>query len=147
MSGLARRIASSLRQFVGNRRRAARQKVRLACTVSHADPRIYPNGTRQLPSLEGHTLDISAHGLALRVPAIRIGEHYLMGDNQELRVKLELPLGPVEMQVSPVRYENFAEGDSESGYMIGVIITKMRDADRARFDEYRRKLRKNGPAI
>ena len=49
------------------------------------------NGSRRLPTLNGHTLDVSTTGLALIVPAIRIGEHYLAGADRKLHVKLELP--------------------------------------------------------
>jgi hypothetical protein len=86
-----------------------------------------------LPTLNGHTLDVSSTGLALIVPAIRIGEHYLAGADRELHVKLELPGGPVEMKVVTVRYENLEDG---SGYLIGARILEISDADRKSFEKY-----------
>jgi len=86
-----------------------------------------------LPALDGYTLDVSVSGLALIVPAIRIGEHYLAGDERKLYVKLELPTGPVEMKVVTVRYENLEDG---SGYLIGARIQQMSDADRSSFEKY-----------
>ena len=106
MSELPRRIVSSLRRFIGNRRQNKRVRARLAFTLSISDPRVNSNGSRRLPRLEGHTLDVSSTGLALIVPAIRIGEHYLAGDERKLHVKLELPTGSVEMKVATVRYES-----------------------------------------
>ena len=91
------------------------------------------NGSRRLPSLNGHTLDVSNTGLALIVPAIRIGEHYLAGAERTLYVKLELPSGPVEMKVVTVRYENLDDG---SGYLIGARILEISDADRASFQKF-----------
>jgi len=91
------------------------------------------NGGRRLPKLDGYTLDISITGLALVVPAIRIGEHYLAGADRELHVKLELPSGPVEMKVVTVRYEDLEDG---SGYLIGARIREISDADRASFEKY-----------
>ena len=91
------------------------------------------NGHRRLPSLDGHTLDVSATGLALVVPAIRIGEHYLAGDERKLHIKLDLPGGAVEMWVASVRYESL---EDEGGYLIGARILEMSDADRASFDKY-----------
>lgn len=133
MSELPRRIVSRLRRFVGNRRHSRRVRVRLSFTLSLSDPRISSNGYRRLPSLEGHTLDVSATGLGLVVPAIRIGEHYLAGDDRKLHIKLELPAGPIEMRVATVRYESM---EDEGGYVIGARIIEMSETDRASFNKY-----------
>lgn len=136
MSELPRRIVSRLRRFIGNRRRAKRARASANFTLSLADPRTSTNGLRRLPSLTGHTLDISSTGIAMVVSAIRIGEHYLVGDDRRLFLKLELPDGPVDMNVTPVRYESLDEGHEESGYLIGARITEMSDPDRTRFEEF-----------
>src|SRR5215213_7357934 len=133
MSELPRRIVSRLRRFIGNRRRCRRVRARLTLTVSLSDPRVNSNGARRLPTVEGHTLDISSTGLALIVPAIRVGEHYLAGADRKLQVKLELPGGPVEMKVAPVRYESL---EDDSGYLIGARILEMSDTDRTTFEKY-----------
>src|SRR5215212_4521297 len=142
MSELPRRIVSQLRRFIGNRRRDRRVRVRLSFTLSLSDPRVNRNGVRRLPTLNGYTLDISITGLALIVPAIRIGEHYLAGADRKLHVKLELPSGPVEMKVVTVRYEDLEDG---SGYLIGARILEMSDADRKSFDKYVSKVTSNEP--
>ena len=133
MSELPRRIVSRLRRFVGNRRHSKRVRAHLSFTLSLSDPRLSSNGHRRLPTLNGHTLDVSATGLALAVPAIRIGEHYLAGDDRKLHIKLELPDGPVEMRVASVRYESL---EDETGYLIGARILEMTDSDRASFNKY-----------
>src|ERR1041385_4175618 len=133
MSELPRRIVSQLRRFIGNRRHCKRVRTRLTFTLSLSDPRVSSNGSRRLPTLNGHTLAVSSTGLALIGPAIRIGEHYLAGADRELHVKLELPGGPVEMKVVTVRYENLEDG---SGYLIGARILEISDADRASFEKY-----------
>ena len=112
-------------------------RARLKFTLSLSDPRVSSNGARRLPTLDGHTLDVSATGLALVVPAIRIGEHYLAGDDRKLHVKLELPSGPVEMKVATVRYERL---DDDTGYLIGARILEMSDTDRVSFEKYVAKL-------
>ena len=142
MSELPRRIVSNLRRFIGNRRASRRVQARVSFTLSLSDPRVNSNGSRKLPKLEGHTLDVSTTGLALIVPAIRIGEHYLAGSDRKLHVKLELPSGPVEMKVASVRYEGL---EDESGYLIGARILEMSDTDRASFEKYVAKVIRHQP--
>src|SRR5690349_4394975 len=135
MSELPRRIVSQLRRFIGNRRHSKRVRTRLTFTLGLSDPRVSTNGSRRLPTLDGYTLDISSTGLALIVPAIRIGEHYLAGADRKLFIKLELPSGPIEMKVATVRYGSLEESE-ETGYLIGARISEMSDADRAAYNAY-----------
>jgi hypothetical protein len=127
---------------MGDRRHSKRHNVRLSFTLAMASLAKSPsptkslNGTRRISTLAGHTLDLSATGLALIVPAITLGEHHLVGENRSLNVKLDLPDGPVEMQVTPVRYESLDEHPTETGYLIGVQIAEMTDEDRAKFAAY-----------
>src|ERR1043166_7444061 len=144
MSELPRRIVSHLRRFIGNRRHCKRVRARLSFTLSLSDLRVSGNGSRRLRTLNGHTLDVSSTGLALIVPAIRIGEHYLAGADRELHVKLELPGGPVEMKVVTVRYENLEDG---SGYLIGARILEISDTDRASFQKYVANVMRHQPGI
>ncbi len=136
MSELPRRIVSRLRRLIGNRRHTKRALVRLPFTLSLGDSRTSSNGSRRLPSLEGHSLDVSTNGVALIVPAIRIGEHYLVGNERRLHLKLDLSGGPIELNVVPVRYESLEDDASESGYVIGARITDMSESDRVRLDEF-----------
>ena len=130
---------SRLRRFIGNRRGSRRVRARLSFTLSLSDPRVSSNGARRLPTLDGHTLDVSTTGLALVVPAIRIGEHYLAGADRKLHVKLELPSGPVEMKVAAVRYESL---EDDTGYLIGARILELSDTDRVSFETYVAKVMK-----
>lgn len=136
MSDLPRRIVSGLRRYLGNRRNLKRANTRLTFTLSIADPRTNQNGFRRIPSLDGHTLDVSRTGLGLVVPAIRIGGHYLAGGDRRLHLKLELPGGPVEMTVVPVRYESLEENSDEQGYVIGARIADISETDREKFEKY-----------
>lgn len=116
----------------------------MSFTLSLSDPRVNSNGSRRLPKLDGYTLDVSAAGLGLIVPAIRIGEHYLAGADRKLHVKLELPTGPVEMKVASVRYEGL---EDDSGYLIGTRILEMSDSDRASFEQYVAKVMRHQPEV
>ena len=136
MAEFTRTIVSRLWQYVGDRRHSKRRRVRLNLSVSLASATKSLNGTQRVNSMEGHTLDLSANGLALIVPQITLGEHHLVGENRSLDLKLQLPDGPVVMQAAPVRYERLEEDDNETGYLIAVKIVRMPDSDRARFSEY-----------
>ena len=136
MPELARTIAARLREFIGNRRRAKHFRVRLPLKVSLINQQPNLNGSRRSRSIDGHTMDISTTGLALIVPIIRIGEHYLVGENRLLRIELELPDGQVAMQAVSVRYERLEEEGTESGYLIGVSISEMNEPDHDHYVEY-----------
>ncbi len=142
MPELMRSIAARLHRFIGNRRRAPRHKMRLPLSLSLLDLRPKANGANRSPALEGYTRDVSETGLALIIPAIRIGEHYLTGEDRTLSILLEFPTGPIQMSVVPVRYERLDESETEKGYLVGVSITEMSDDDRARFVAHMRKLTK-----
>jgi c-di-GMP-binding flagellar brake protein YcgR len=133
---LARSIVSRFRQFIGDRRHARRVQVRLPFTVSLAGSPKSQNGSTRIKSLKGHTLDLSPTGLALIVPAIIVSEHHLVNENRNLNVRLELPDGVVEIQVSPIRYESLDEHRTETGYLIGTRIVSIAEADQGRYKTY-----------
>ncbi|CAN5842283.1 hypothetical protein BH18ACI4_BH18ACI4_11180 [soil metagenome] len=128
MSEFLRTLVGRLREFAGDRR-ASRRRARLPFTLSLHEPGKKANGRRPLPTLSGFTQDISTTGLALIVPAIRIGGHYLAGGDRTLEIELELPSGPIHVQVISIRYEPVDEDRIEEGYKIGVRITDISAAD------------------
>jgi PilZ domain len=134
MPELARTIVSRLRAFVRNRRRDKRREARLKFKVTLADRKLSSNG--RSPWVEGYTLDVSINGLALLVPAIRIGEHYLVGDDRVLLLVLELPIGPTELKVIPLRYEGLEDDIAGGGYLIGVKISEASETDLAHYADF-----------
>ncbi|HVF55373.1 MAG TPA: PilZ domain-containing protein [Pyrinomonadaceae bacterium] len=137
MPELMRAIANRLREVVGNRRYAPRYRVRLAAAVSLLDARARAHPA----SLEGHTHDISDAGVALILPAIRVGDRYLTGEGQMLRVMLKLPEAAIQLHGVGVRYERLEKDGENKGYLIGVHIEAMSDTDRAFFDEFLKTLK------
>jgi hypothetical protein len=136
MAEFARTVVARLRKFVADRRRAKRRRVRLAFSISIVSPAKSLTGTRRTVSMDGHTHDLSANGMALIVPAITLDEHHLVGENRSLKVQLELASGPVEMQVNPVRYERLEEHGNDIGYLIAVKIVAMSEGDRASYAKF-----------
>jgi len=140
MLELMRSMIARLRDYIGNRRRARRYRRSVPFNVSLFDPKLSREQLEHAPYLEGTTLDLSASGLALIVPAIRINDRYLTAPDQILHLLLEFPSGQVEMRVAPARYEQLDREGTSVGYLIGVRIADMSDSDRGRFDEYLRSL-------
>ena len=133
MPELLRTLVGRIREIAGDRRHKPRLRVRLEFTVTVATP-TKANGRRPA-SLQGYTRDISSDGLGLIVPAIRIGDRYLAGENCLLSIALELPGGPIQVTATSARYEPLEE-PGEMGFLIGTRITKMSDADRKAFLAY-----------
>jgi hypothetical protein len=91
----------------------------------------------ELP-LMGSTRDISENGLALLVAAKTMSVLYNLGHRYTLQLVLTLPTGPVELEVTPARYEHINEGTAGSRILIGARITKISEEDNERLTEYLR---------
>ena len=70
------------------------------------------------------------------VPAIRIGEHYLVGQERRLYLNLELPDAAIELGVVPVRYESLDEEAADTGYVIGARITEISESDQTQLNKF-----------
>jgi len=141
MPELMRSMVARLRVYFGNRRIARRFRRSVSFNVSLFDPKLNREQLEHAPYLEGTTLDLSASGLGLKVPAIRINDRYLTAPDQILHLLLEFPSGQIEMRVAPVRYEQLdREPGAPGSYLIGVRIADMSDDARTRFDEYLKNL-------
>ncbi|MET0624670.1 MAG: PilZ domain-containing protein [Pyrinomonadaceae bacterium] len=139
MPELLRTIASRLRVLVGNRRRAPRRRVRLPVFVSLLD-----NAAGSTPAgVAGHTCDASESGLAVVLPAIRLGDRYLVGDGVTLRLTLKLDEASARLYGTPVRYERLeggADGRDEPAFLVGIHFNE--DGDRALLAEYLKSVKK-----
>ncbi|MDT7780588.1 MAG: hypothetical protein QOC99_3100 [Acidobacteriota bacterium] len=136
MPELIRTITSRLREFVGNRRRAQRHRVRLPVFVSLLDA-----GTGAPAGVAGHARDVSESGLGLVLPVIRVGDRYLVGDGVTLRITLKLPDASARLYGTPVRYERLEEGQPDApGFLIGLRLTE--DSDRTLLSDYVKTLKK-----
>jgi hypothetical protein len=151
MPELIRSIAGRLREFVGNRRVAPRYVTHLEVglalnvTLPGADAAGASKQDAKPLRLAGYTRDISASGLALIVPSIRVGGQYVTGEHRRLRIMLKLPTGPIEIHATPVRYSPLDEEDGvDTGYLVGVQIVSMSDEDRARFNAYLEQMKSSG---
>lgn len=139
MQERVRSIVTRLRSYLADRRAAPRRPLRLSCAVAFHDPKHPDAAPPRGPRLDAHTRDLSLTGLALIVPSIRIGERYLT--EAPLRILIDHPSGALQLVAQPVRYEQLPDDAGERGYLLGLHITEMDAADRARFEEHLRQLR------
>jgi hypothetical protein len=108
----------------------------LEFSVLLREPETNDSGIQHLRACAGHTVNISAHGLAVLLHAQNIDEQYLLGKEGSMAIELDLPNGlSIEIQATPVRHEKLDEG-----YLIGARISEMNAHDKELFDEYLREL-------
>lgn len=134
MPELIRSIAARVREYLGNRRRAPRYKLRLSVRVTPVSAANPSRASAEPDSLYGYTRDVSVSGLALILPAIRINNIYLTGEDRRLEILIENESEPIVIYGVTARYEKLEEGEADKGYLIGVKIAEMSDEDRARFE-------------
>lgn len=109
---------------------------RLEFSVLLRDTEPNAGGVQYLRACAGHTVNISAHGLAVVLHAQNIDEQYLLGAEGSMAIELDLPNGSsIEIQATPVRYEK-----QEKSYLIGARISNMSERNRGLFEEYLKEL-------
>ena len=110
----------------------ANLQARLEFSVLLREAEASASGVQHMRAVAGHTVNISAGGLAVILHAQKIDEQYLSGGEGSMSIELDLPNGgSVEIQATPVRYEK-----RDDGYLIGAQISEMSARDRELFEEY-----------
>lgn len=134
MPELVRSVVSRVRVYFKDRRQAPRLSVRLVFSVGINREKQRDGSIRHARTLQGHTRDISAHGLALLVPQAHLDGHHLAAEGRQLRVQLQLGGGdPINIIVMPRRYERLEEAELGCGYLIGAEIMTMTSSDESRY--------------
>jgi len=125
-------VASNFEERRQSPRLNANLEARLEFSVLLRDTESTESGVQHLRAVAGHTVDISARGLAVVLHAHNIDEQYLLGAKGSMAIELDLPNGlSIEIQATPVRYQKLDEG-----YLIGARISEMTDRDRELYLEY-----------
>ena len=137
MPELLRSIASRLREFAGNRRRAPRRRASLPVFVSLLDA---SPGAPPAAGVVGQTHDVSDGGLAVLLPVIHLGGRYLVGGDVTLRLTLQLPGGSAPLYGTPVRYERLDDGQADARFLLGIRLDET--GDRPLFADYLKGLKK-----
>ena len=114
----------------------ANLQARLEFSVLLREAENNETGVRHMRAVAGHTVNLSAIGLAVMLHAQNIDPQYLTGGANSMSIELDLPSGvSIEIEAMPVRYEKH-----DDGYLIGARITDISDRDRELYEEYLREL-------
>lgn len=135
---MIRKLISRLNRSVTMQIVAARHEFNLPIKISITPDVNTGKLNTPLPeySIRGETKDLSKTGIGFIVPAIRIKEYYLVGQNRPLNIEIDLPNGKVRMQMVGVRYEQINIHSSVSEFLVGAHIVKMEDADREAYEDF-----------
>ena len=88
--------------------------------------------------LLGETVDISRTGIGFLVPAIRVKEKYLVGQERNLNIEIDLSSGKVQMKVIGRRYEKVGIHVSTERFLIGAHIVSVSVADKENYEFFLR---------
>jgi hypothetical protein len=114
----------------------ANLQARLEFSVLLREAENSDTGVQHMRAVAGHTVNLSAIGLAVMLHAQNIDPQYLTGGANSMSIELDLPSGvSIEIEAMPVRYEKH-----DDGYLIGARITDISDRDRELYEEYLREL-------
>jgi hypothetical protein len=86
----------------------------------------------------GETIDISRSGIGFLVPCIRTKEKYLVGQERNVNVELDLPTGKVYMKVLGKRYKKVGIHISTEKFLVGAAISSLEGTDRENYEAFLR---------
>ena len=114
------------------RRLKPRFNADLPCDVAPADSDLIFPGER----LECRTRDLSETGVGVVAGSIYVGYTCVVDEGRALRLRLALPSGEIEVEATAAHYIRLDKGRGDPAYPIGLRLTSMSGADRARYNEY-----------
>ena len=86
----------------------------------------------------GETVDISRTGLGFLVPSIRVKEKYLVGQERNLNIEIDLPTGKVHMRAIGRRYKKVGIHISTERFLVGAHILSLTGDDRENYEKFLR---------
>jgi len=84
----------------------------------------------------GETADISRTGIGFIVPSIRIKEKYLVGQQRNLNIEIDLPTGKIFIKAVGCRYEKVGVHLSAERFFVGAQIINLTDVDKERYEKF-----------
>ncbi len=84
----------------------------------------------------GETSDISRTGIGFVVPSIRLKEKYLVGQQRNLNIEIDLPTGKVFMRAVGCRYEKVGIHISAERFFVGAQILSLSGTDKENYETF-----------
>ncbi len=84
----------------------------------------------------GETVDISRTGIGFLVPSIRLKEKYLVGQQRNLNVEIDLPNGKVMVRAIGCRYEKVGMHISTERFLVGAHILSLTGTDKENYETF-----------
>jgi hypothetical protein len=132
-----RKIEPAKTGGAGERQRAQRFAVRVPVklqlldaeskTVRSTIPR-----AAAAPLLDGYTRNLSLIGIAIILPEAHFTDADLAIRHRRARVLLDIPPRTLPVDATIVRYEQLDDEEVLTGWLVGVRVTRLAEADRAR---------------
>ncbi|HSP61654.1 MAG TPA: PilZ domain-containing protein [Pyrinomonadaceae bacterium] len=123
--------------FAGGQRKGPRCEVKLRVSLRFSPSSLnadaigsgQPSPAMQSSELTGETVNVSETGVAISVSSSHIDHRYLNIVGCKLDLTLNLPTGPVQMEVTTRWFKRLLEEETPERYVIGMRITKMSDEE------------------
>ena len=84
----------------------------------------------------GETVDISRSGIGFLVPSIRLKEKYLVGQDRNLNIEIDLPTGKVHMRAIGRLYEKVGIHISTERFLVGAEIRNLDGPDKENYETF-----------
>jgi len=84
----------------------------------------------------GETVDISRSGVGFLVPSIRLKEKYLVGQERNLNIEIDLPTGKVQLRAIGRRYEKVGIHISTERFLVGAEIRNLDGPDKENYETF-----------
>ena len=84
----------------------------------------------------GETVDISRSGVGFLVPSIRLKEKYLVGQERNLNIEIDLPTGKVQLRAIGRRYEKVGIHISTERFLVGAEIRNLDSPDKENYETF-----------
>ena len=86
--------------------------------------------------INGETVDLSRSGIAFLTPSIRVNEKYLVGQERNLNIEIDLPNGKVRLHAVGRRYKKVGLHVSTERFSIGAQIISFVDGGEERYIDF-----------